>query len=323
MSLEDLIAKYKEETFSVRPMLAGRVEEKDFSKLRFPLLGSMKIDGYRGIYSKGVFYTRVGKKHPSRAIQSLAKELLVRGLPDGLEGELTIPHKNFSEAGGLLRRKDYDGPVSFQIFDWINDDLSAQNRFQFLSALSSKLPRSCMVLNQFWLESLPELLEFENGCLASGAEGVCLKNPYARYKHNRGTLKDQTLLKIKRFRTAEAKILSVSPRFFNGNEKEENPLGYAERSTAKENLIPTDVLGTMEVLGLNGDFKGKVFSIGNFNGLSDADKKTLLASPPLGAVVTYKYFPEGVLERPRHPVFLDFRPNWDFEKENEDEQKAD
>lgn len=302
-----------------RPMLAGRVEEKDFSLLRFPLLGSMKIDGYRGIYSDGVFFTRVGKRHPAPAVQALAAELKKRGLPNGLEGELTIKGKPFSEAGGLLRRLDYSGPVFFHIFDWMNEELNAQERYQVLTALSGKLPFSCAVLKQTWLTSLEEFMAFEEDCIMAGGEGICLKTPLAKYKHNRGTMKDQTLLKIKRFRTAEAKILSVSPRLFNGNEKEENPLGYAERSTAKENLIPTDVLGTMEVVGLNGDFKDTHFSIGNFNGLSDPEKKYYLKNPPLNKVVTYKYFPEGSEERPRHPVFLYFRPDWDLEKEGENE----
>ena len=300
-----------------RPMLAGRVEEKDFPLLKFPLLGSMKIDGYRGIYSDGVFFTRVGKRHPAPAVQALAAELKKRGLPNGLEGELIIEGKDFSEAGGLLRRLDYSGPVSFKIFDWMNEELNAQDRYQTLISLSSLLPPSCKVLSQTWLTSLEELKSFENDCLAAGGEGVCLKSPLAKYKHNRGTMRDQTLLKIKRFRTAEARVLAVHPRFFNANEKEENPLGYAERSTSKENLIPTDVLGTMEVIGLNGEFKDAHFSIGNFNGLSDPEKKYYLENPPLNEVVTYKYFPEGSEERPRHPVFLDFRPSWDLEKEGE------
>lgn len=299
-----------------RPMLAGRVEEKDFENLRFPLLGSMKLDGYRGIYSEGVFFTRVGKVHPAPAIQSLAKELKARGLPNGLEGELLIPGKSFSEAGGLLRRNDYDGPVKFFIFDWMNDSLNAQERYQGLLSFSSLLSPSCRILSQVWLENQRELFAFENDCLASGGEGVCLKSPFGKYKHTRGTLKDQTLLKIKRFSTAEAEVISVSPRFFNGNEKEENPLGYAERSTCKENLIPTDILGKMHVRGLNREWKGVEFSIGNFDGLDDSEKRELLASPPIGQIVTFKYFREGSEERPRHPVFLEFRPDWDFDNED-------
>lgn len=306
-----------------RPMLAGRVGEKDFPLLRYPLLASMKLDGYRGIYSGGTFFTRVGKVHTAPAIQRLAKELQKRGLPDGLEGELMVKGKSFSEAGGLLRRNDYDGPVKFFIFDWMNETLNAQERYQSLLSFSSLLPENCRVLSQTWIENEKELLSFENDCLASGGEGVCLKTPFGKYKHTRGTREDQTLLKIKRFSTAEAEILSVSPRLFNANEKEENPLGYAERSTCKDNLIPTDILGKMNVRGLNREWKDVEFSIGNFDGLTDEDKRELLKNPPLHQVVTFKYFKEGSEERPRHPVFIDFRPDWDFNKEEEEEKKDD
>lgn len=306
-----------------RPMLAGRVGEKDFPLLRYPLLASMKLDGYRGIYSGGTFFTRVGKVHTAPAIQRLAKELQKRGLPDGLEGELMVKGKSFSEAGGLLRRNDYDGEVFFYIFDWMNETLNAQERYQSLLSFSSLLPENCRVLSQTWIENEKELLSFENDCLASGGEGVCLKTPFGKYKHNRGTMKDQTLLKIKRFSTAEAEILSVFPRLFNANEKEENPLGYAERSTCKDNLISTDILGKMNVRGLNREWKDVEFSIGNFDGLTDEDKRELLKNPPLHQVVTFKYFKEGSEERPRHPVFLDFRPDWDFNKEEEEEKKDD
>lgn len=163
------------------------------------------------------------------------------------------------------------------------------------------------------MENQRELFAFENDCLASGGEGVCLKSPFGKYKHTRGTLKDQTLLKIKRFSTAEAEVISVS-RFFNGNEKEENPLGYAERSTCKENLIPTDILGKMHVRGLNREWKGVEFSIGNFDGLDDSEKRALgfSANRPDSY---FQIFQEEV-KRPRHPVFLEFRPDWDFDNED-------
>lgn len=296
-----------------RPMLAGRVQND--KEIRFPKLGSLKIDGYRAVYAGGEFFARSGKLHQAPAIRTLAKELQKRGFPDGLDGELTIPGKSFNEAGGLLRREDYDGPLLYQVFDVMHPGLNAQERFQFLAALSSQFPENVKLLDQVWLKSLEEMQSFENDALAAGAEGIILKEPLASYKHGRGTPKDQIMLKIKRFRSLEALVLGVEPRMHNTNQEEETPLGYTERSTAKDGLVPTDILGKLHVIGLNGDFKRVRFSIGNFDGLTDEEKRYYLANPPIHQVVTYKYFPEGTLDRPRHPVFIGFRPDVDQDPE--------
>jgi len=302
-----------------KPMLAGRVA-KD-TDLRWPKLGSLKIDGYRAVYSQGEFFARSGKLHPAPAVRALAKELQRRGLPDGLDGELTVPGKGFNEAGGLLRREDYTGPLRYQVFDLMHEGLKAEERFQLLSALTEKFPENVTLLDQVWLRSLEEMQSFENDALAAGAEGIVLRDPGAFYKHGRGTPKDQIMIKIKRFRSAEALVLGVSPRMHNTNPEELTPLGYTERSTAKDGLEETDILGKLEVIGLNGPWKNVRFSIGNFDGLTDEEKRYYLKNPPLEQVVTFKYFPEGALDRPRHPVFIGFRPDVDQDPEIQQEKK--
>ena len=253
-----------------RPMLAGRVERD--TDLRWPKLGSLKIDGYRAVYSQGEFFARSGKIFNCPAIRALAKELQKRGLPDGLDGELTIPGEGFNEAGGLLRREDYSGPLFYQVFDLMHPGLKAQERFLLLASLADKLPENVKVLDQVWLKNLEEMQSFENDALAAGAEGIVLRDPGALYKHGRGTSKDQVMIKIKRFKSAEALVLGVSPRMHNNNLEEISPLGYTERSSAKEGLEETDILGRLDVIGLNGVWKNVHFSIGNFDGLTDEEK---------------------------------------------------
>lgn len=310
MALDDLI-----KTIPARPMLAGRIE--NLSLLNYPFLGSPKIDGYRGIYSDGAFFTRSGKRHPSPAVASLAKRIKESGITEILDGELIIEGESFNDAGGLLRRGDYAGAVTFLVFDLMHEGLNAQERYQLLSALSEKFPSGVKLLKQTWIPDEKTLLSFEDACLSAEYEGVCLRNPFARYKHNRGTMKDQTLLKLKRFSTAEARIISVIPRYHNENPLEESPLGYAERASNKENLIETDLLGAFEVVGITEPFKDVPFLIGTFNGLTDEDKRNLLSNPPLNEIVTFKYFPTGGKEKPRHPVFLSFRPDWDVEQKGD------
>lgn len=316
MSLEEYLKSLP--TCPGRPMLAGRVEE---SRIRWPKLGSLKIDGYRAVYSQGFFFSRSGKLHQAPATRRLGKELQARGLPDGLDGELLIPGESFNSGGGKLRREDYDGPLVFFVFDLMHPGLKAQERFQLLAGLTSRFPSEVKLLDQTWLSDLESMRSFENDALASGAEGICLREPGALYKHGRGTAIDQTLLKIKRFRSAEALVLKALPRMHNLNKQTQSPLGYAERSTAKDGLVETDILGRLEVIGLNGEYKNVRFSIGNFDGLTDEEKRWYLGHPEdiEGHTVTYKYFPEGAKDKPRHPVFIGFRQDFDQGPQDEEE----
>ena len=50
---------------------------------------------------------------------------------------------------------------------------------------------------------------------------------------------------------------------------------------------------------------GVEFEIGT--GFTAAEREALWLAPPIGKIVKYKFFPVGVKDRPRHPVFLGFR----------------
>lgn len=321
--IDEMLDRLREETCPEvgvpRPMLATALEDKDLDGLQFPLFGSPKIDGYRGLFWKGKIYARSGKLHPCPAVQAMARKMREANLPD-LDGELIVPGESFNTGGGKLRRLDYTGPVGFLVYDLLNDGLPFLNRWELYSHLD-KVP-GLEYVTQVWLENKTQLLDFENACLAGGFEGVVVRKPSALYKHGRGTLRDQIMLKLKRFHTAEARVLELLPRMHNENPQETSPLGYAERSSAKEGLLETNILGRIKVQGLNGPFKGQVFHIGTFDGLTEDDKiQELRNQTLLGKVITYKYFPTGAKDRPRHPVYLCERPYWDREEEQDDREK--
>ena len=209
--------------------------------------------------------------------------------------------------------------MGFLVYDLLNDGLPFLNRWELYSHLE-KVP-GLEYVTQVWLENKTQLLDFENACLSAGFEGVVVRKPSALYKHGRGTLRDQIMLKLKRFATAEARVLELLPRMHNENPQETSPLGYAERSSAKEGLLETNVLGRIKVQGLNGPYQGQVFHIGTFDGLTEDDKiQELRNQTLLGKVITYKYFPTGAKDRPRHPVFICERPYWDREEEQDDRE---
>lgn len=317
-SFADLFGRFEKEDSSPqvavpRPMLATAITEKDFQALSWPFIASPKIDGYRGLFWEGRFYARSGKPHVCKAIKRLAQELCSAGLPSGLDGEFIVPGESFNSAGGKLRQEAYDGPVKFCVFDWAKPGLPFANRLEVLRGLADRFPAEVELVTQTWVTNAENLLAFESHALFDGFEGVVIRKPGASYKHGRGTLRDQIMLKLKRFATAEARVLEVFPRMHNTNEQTTTPLGYAERSSAQAGLETTNVLGRILVEGINGQYAGVQFSIGTFDGLTEDDRIWYLGHPEAmkDEIITYKYFPTGAKDRPRHPVFIGLRPAWD------------
>ncbi|HQT78609.1 MAG TPA: hypothetical protein PLD10_16265 [Rhodopila sp.] len=92
----------------------------------------------------------------------------------------------------------------------------------------------------------------------------------------------------------------------NGNEAIINELGLTKRSTHQANKTGKGTLGALIVRGITA-YPGVTFRIGTgFDAtqrcvfMTDRDKL-------LGKIVTYKHFPIGAKDAPRHPVFKGFR----------------
>ena len=317
-----------------RPMLAERMIDEwgDLKEgIRFPLYASYKLDGYRCIVYQGVAWTRAGKLHQCAAVQKMAEQvwkiLVEKGWSENwaLDGELMIPGQDFNKAGGLLRRFDYVGPFEYVVYDVAGTGVNFRTRLEIALWQGREWLKdsgwSVKFLRHWWIEDVDTLLKLEADALASGYEGLCTRAPYGMYKSGRGTMTDQCLLKMKRWHTAEAKVLGVSPRMENLEEGTTNAWGLTERGKKKDFLQETNVLGSLDVVGLNGKWKGSRFSIGTFLGLTDEDKKDYWREREdlIGQVVTYKFLPigDGENTRPRHPVFLGFRPDWDWEEADE------
>jgi DNA ligase-1 len=64
-----------------KPMLASAIE--DTSKLRFPVMASIKLDGIRATVQGGRLLSRSLKDIPNKNVQ-----MKFTGLPNGLDGEL-------------------------------------------------------------------------------------------------------------------------------------------------------------------------------------------------------------------------------------------
>lgn len=293
-------------TKTFKPMLAA---EADLDNLKFPLIASPKLDGVRALVKGGVVLSRSLKPIPNKHVQ----KLFGRPELEGLDGELIVGSPTdpqcFQNTSGAVRRSEGEPDVTFFVFDraifgnyeyrWVGRQVVGKCRGIQLHALAYVLDKQM-------------LLNYEEKCLTEGYEGLILRDPQGPYKYGRSTAKEGYLLKLKRFKDSEARVLAVEELMHNDNPAKTNELGRTERSSHKENLRGAGTMGRLHVEDIH---TGQRFYIGTgFTAEQRAwwwDWK-LNAHRCQSLIVKYKFFPVGVKELPRHPVYLGLREEFDM-----------
>ena len=104
-------------------------------------------------------------------------------------------------------------------------------------------------------------------------------------------------------------IIGFEELMHNANVAEVDERGYTKRSTAKDNLEGTNTLGSFLVRDIH---TGVAFSIGT--GFTQEQRSDFWKYKQhyLGCFVKYKFFPGGMKDKPRFPVFLGFRDQEDM-----------
>jgi DNA ligase 1 len=287
-----------------KPMLAVNA---DLDKLDFThrLYATPKLDGIRCLKINGKALSRKFKDIPNHHVREL-----IEMLPDGLDGELICEGKTFNETQSLIMREEGEPDFTYYVFDYVNPIFLEEYYAIRMSRLEDlKLPSFCKKLIPVQLKNESELNHYEAKCLNEGYEGVMVRDPRSPYKCGRSTVKEGYLLKIKRFEDAEAIILGFEEKMHNNNEKKTDELGHSKRSSHKENLAPADTLGALIVRDIKTDVE---FSIGS--GFDDVLKKEIWYNRDryLNKIVTYKYQPSGMKDKPRFPAFKGFRDERDL-----------
>lgn len=283
-----------------KPLLAANF---DPTKAKYPYIATPKIDGIRFLMIDGVAVSRTFKPIRNRYIQKILQEYL----PDGIDGELTCGDTFQSSTSAIM---SIDGEPDFKawIFDYVDPDIDIINpfikRIQKLEFFMGTKPFKYKLLDGgHIIHNYDELVNLENIFLEYGYEGVMLRDPNGTYKFGRSTTKENILLKVKRFLDDEAILIDILEKYSNQNPEEKDAFGYVKRSSSLDGMIPTGVAGTLIVRDKN----GLEFGIGT--GITDKLRIEIWNNKEkyLGKYVKYKYFPQGVKELPRHPVFLGFR----------------
>jgi DNA ligase-1 len=294
-----------------RPMLAASIDsEADLLGLRYPMIASPKVDGIRVL-----IHPELGPVTRSlKPIRNAHIREYLRAEPlHGLDGEIVIGDlrspDSFNKTTAVMAREGAPDSFTYWVFDsFANPALpyverdgevsrqvgNAMTRYPNVRKLSSTLVRSCA-----------EALQYESVCLAAGFEGIMLRHLDRPYKFNRSTLKEQGLLKLKRFADDEAVVTGFAPLMRNLNELQEDERGYAKRSSSQAFRVEAEegLLGHLEV----SHERWGSFAIGS--GFDLAQRKSLWADRAglVGRTVTFKYQETGSKDKPRFPIFLRFR----------------
>ena len=214
-------------------------------RLKFPLFVSYKLDGWRGGYEVAEFFTRKRLTFPNRNLQAMFKP--IGSQISGWDGEVIVGEP-FGK--GVFSRTDsyckkHSGTTTLPVRFFVFDNYEAPGEFwQRIETLHDISPL-VVKLDQTLINSIPELLAFEEEALTLGYEGIILRDPRGRYKQGRSTLNEQYLVKLKRFSDAEARVVGFEELQHNANAAEKDELGYTKRSSHAENKLGMGVLGSL------------------------------------------------------------------------------
>lgn len=296
-----------------KPMRAGKMA--DLKKLCYPLLASLKLDGMRATIQGDSVLTKTNKLLPNLYTQDLFGKADLHGM----DGEMIVgpPNRPLADehgpstmgatASGLMSKRG-EPNVKFYVFDDFSQDLGFFVRWKFLKKRVKDLnDKRVVVVDQRMIQNEVELIAFEQEALDAGYEGLMLRAPSGPYKHGTSTENEGYLLKMKRWLDNEALIIGFNERMHNANDKDAS----GKRTTHKAGKVPLDTMGSLQVVGINGDYDG----IGFDCPVPDpADQQWMWARRPqiMNCIVTYKHFPGGTKTRPRFPGFLRFRDSIDI-----------
>ncbi|WP_438863561.1 DNA ligase [Neptunicella sp.] len=231
---------------------------------------SEKLDGIRARWDGTQLLTRNGNLIH-------APKWFVKDFPQqSLDGELWIARNSFEQTTSIvLDDKPGKGwqKVKLMLFDLPNDPGTFSQRLTILETLVSNAHSPYLqLIPQFRLDNEQQLTAKLDELVAQGAEGLMLHHQDAFYQDGRS----DKLFKLKKYQDAEATVIAHLP----GKGKYQNMLGA--------------LLVELE--------DGTQFKIGS--GFSDLQRQN---PPPIGSLVTFKYYGKTSRGIPRFASFMRVR----------------
>lgn len=291
----------------IKPLLSCEIP---LDKVKFPIYISTKFDGIRALVIDSVVYSRSLKPIRNKHVQKLF------GKPEynGFDGELIVgdvyAKDVFQKTTSGVMSEDGTPDVTFHVFDlWSMSTFDYEYRQRELQdiLLNSEEYEGVVYTMIHKCQTVEDLEFFLNHEKNVGGEGLIGRKPDGVYKYGRSTPKEQLSIKFKFFEQEEFEVVGFTERMHNTNEQKRDELGYAERSSAKDGLVPTNTLGSL-VLKYGDD----TFNCGT--GFSDALRYEIWSNQDkyLGKLASIRYMSVGVKDKPRIPSFIWFRHTEDI-----------
>jgi DNA ligase-1 len=287
---------------NIRPLLSCEVP---LDKVQFPIYVSTKFDGIRALVIDGVVYSRSLKPIRNKHVQKLF------GKPEynGFDGELVVgdiyAKDVFQKTTSGVMSEDGTPEVRFYVFDlWNMPDEDYESRQRVLQdLLLQDSTMSCVVYTTIHkCQTVEDLEFFLNHEKNVGGEGLIGRKPDGAYKYGRSTPREQLSIKFKFFQQEDFEVVGFNERMHNTNEQKRDELGYAERSSARDGLVPTNTLGSLVL-----KYNDTTFSCGT--GFDDKLRKEIWDNKELylGKLASIRYMSVGSKDLPRCPSFIGFR----------------
>lgn len=286
-----------------KPMLSASLDDVNLDSLNYPYLVSPKIDGIRCLTKDGNPTTRNMKPIRNKHVLKY-----LTGLPN-LDGELVVG----PPTDALCMNNTQSGIMSFEgepdFHYYVFDDLEVQGTFS-LRAASAQGKVAALGMDRVSfvghdeIRSAADLVRYETEVLQLGYEGVMLRSPGGPYKYGRSTLRENHLLKLKRFIDGEAVVVSLEEAMENMNPLTRDALGRAKRSTHQENKEGKGMVGAIWAQSAQYGLMKLAPGV-----MTHYDRRFYYENPThiTDRLVTWRAFGYGMKDTPRFPRFYGFR----------------
>jgi DNA ligase-1 len=231
---------------------------------------SEKLDGVRAYWDGKQFLSRQGNLFH-------APDWFVAGLPDvPLDGELWLGRKMFQRAVSIVRRQDKSDlwkDIRYVVFDAPRLDKGFEKRLEFVQdCLLQNRPRYARPHEHIACTGIDHLKQELARLEELGGEGLMLRRAGSRYESGRSS----TLLKVKSFHDAEARVL-----------------GHQEGAGRHKGRLGALLVELPD---------GTKFAVGT--GFSDAEREQ---PPAVGSLIMFRYQELSDAGVPRFPSYVGIR----------------
>lgn len=304
-----------------KPFKPHLATDAKVDKLQFPVNVQYKIDGVRMLVRDAIATGRSMKKYKNRKMT----EYFSQECFNGFDMEVGATHPNDPDlcrlSTSLVNTIEGDLPAFVVVFDYllpefIENETPYEERMQHLRHYlnQEELPDNVKVIYSLELpmNTQEELECFYTKALENHYEGLIIRDPSAKHKSGRCTVREGAYLRMKPTGDSEGIVLRVEEAMENLNEAKINELGHTERSTHQENMRPKGMIGA---LWLKDVHSGEEVKVGA--GKLTHEERTFYFENQdkiIGELVKYAFLATGKKDKPRHPRYISHRAVEDMSK---------